>query len=169
MVALKTAPVLAAIEQHGMHTATASDIAAVAEHFALAIPRATITDKHITGAMLLQCTLVSTLLDELDVEVEGWYFAVAALVGVAKHVGARRTFPAAPLAAVAGWMQGHSKHADMADTFHKHNVLSIAVPLLEPLAVSLALEIPSKRAKELIADLKKAHPAPGWIMRVDVM
>ena len=153
-----------------MHTATASDIAAVAEHFALAIPRATITDKHITGAMLLQCTLVSTLLDELDVEVEGWYFAVAALVGVAKHVGARRTFPAAPLAAVAGWMQGHSKHADMAETFHKHNVLSIAVPLLEPGCVVCVIHsITSRQVKDLIADFKAMHAAPGWIMRVDVM
>ena len=101
----------------------------------------------------------------MELEAKDHYFALAALVGIAKHVGARRTFPSMPLAAVSEWMRGQDKYQDMADAFHTHHVLSIAVPNLEHLAVSTAIPgTKSIRVRELIADFKAAHPAPGvWM------
>ena len=140
-------------------------MAAVAAHFGLGIPNALITDKHITGAALQQVSRVSDLIDELDLEVKEHYFALAALVGIAKHVGVHRTFPSAPLASVWEWMQGQGKYADMADSFRTHHVLAIAVPHLEPLAiVAFIPSLTSKLVRELIADFKAAHPVPGvWM------
>ena len=170
LLALKTAPVLAAIEQHGMQTTTASDIAAVAEHFGLDVLCATITDKHITGAMLLQVSRVSDFLLELDVDVQSYYFAVAALVGVVKYVDARCTLPAVPLAAVAGWMRGQDRYADMADAFQEHGVLEIAVPLLEPALTALVVgSTTSRQVKDLIADFNTAHVVLGWMVMLDCL
>jgi hypothetical protein len=44
-----------------------------------------------------------------------------------------------------------------------------AIPLLDTSSVTLALGVPSKTVKELIADVKAAHVVPGWIRVVDVV
>ena len=161
--ALKSVSVLAAIEKHGMQTATACDIAVVAEHYGLAIPRTSIIDKLMSGTMLLQVVRVSDLLLELDMSVEASYFAMAALVGVSKHTAKVGKFPPAPLASLSEWMRRQVAYSYMADSFRQHNVTEICVPLLEAAVVPTAVScISSINARDLIAEFTAAHTVPGW-------